>query len=496
MATYYVSKTGNDANDGLTINTAKQTITAGIALIDNVGLTIRPDTLYIRGGTYDESFTSTWIHNGGANSYDLAKTIAAYPNNSGGVEPVIIKPSSGVHIFNFSYSSQIYIILRGLILDGGGGISSDVMNLGDFQSAEGGTHPSGFVTLDRCEIRNGPVSGVNFADNLASGAFPNRAVNCWSHNNGTSVSLHHGFYVSSAGNTIEHCQVNDNAAYGIHNFIQSQTRASKNIIRYNTIYNQKNYGILVGSGSDNQVYYNLVYHNNGGIRCDFGPGNGNIIQNNTIYFNKNGVGTGSGILVGNADGAMTHTILRNNIIAANASNLTDNGTNTLQINNRQTAGNDGMDGNFWLTTATPLADRQGGADLGYTQDIIGTPVPQGPHPSLGAFEWVPPRTVTLSVNAVGDGSGSKNSLLSNLQGPSSYTTGGFRVDAVQLGLTWIDYAHASATAYLGASTSKEKEGKFPSQFIRVLVYQPNGGSQVPAGTNLSNRYFKIWALGK
>ena len=107
-ATYYVATAGNDGNSctqAQTASAAKRTIAAGLTCV-------RPgDTLYIRGGTYNERIDTNnqLIPNG--SSWNDAPVIAAYPNETVSLLSINLAAPSGAGQSELKYlsSSTAYI---------------------------------------------------------------------------------------------------------------------------------------------------------------------------------------------------------------------------------------------------------------------------------------------------------------------------------------------------------------------------------------------------
>src|SRR5207248_2631554 len=104
-AAYYVSLTGSDSNPG-SLSQPFATINHGVSLL-------KPgDTLYIRGGTYAETLNDT-IPSG--TSWSAPITVASYPGETAIIKPTS-PPSDAIIYFDF----QSYVILKNLVVDGGG----------------------------------------------------------------------------------------------------------------------------------------------------------------------------------------------------------------------------------------------------------------------------------------------------------------------------------------------------------------------------------------
>jgi hypothetical protein len=167
---------------------------------------------------------------------------------------------------------------------------------------DSGTAPYN-ITFDSCEFKNNHNNGflcesVTCHDILV--------YNCYSHDNGTSIWAHHGFYVAG-GIVVDHCIAYNNAYAG---FKENDNMSSSSL--YPVVKNSISYNNRCGLDADHvggTFYNNLVYSNSyvnlfvGGL-----SGNKKIIHNTfvnsmdgterAIIFDANASGTG-GILEDN-----------------------------------------------------------------------------------------------------------------------------------------------------------------------------------------------------
>ncbi len=205
-------------------------------------------------------------------------------------------------------------------------------------------------------------------------------------------------YITGYGNLFERLEVYNNGYYGIHIYNSGDNSVSDNVVRNSSIhdnglqctgYGCGGYGIIVSSGSNNQVYSNLIYSNGsagfgGGIQVNYRCLNCKIYSN-TLYNNY-----GYGIDI---DQSSTGVIVRNNISTNNrATDINNQASGTIISNNMTTdplflnpSGND-----FRLKSGSGAIDR--GIDLssiGITTDVSGVNRPQGSAFDIGAYEYVP-----------------------------------------------------------------------------------------------------------
>jgi len=303
VSTYYVKKTGNDANDGLSEGTAKLTITAALGAISG------SDTIIVHTGTYEEliHYGLIGIPSGSSGS---PTTIMAATG-----ETVTIKAPTGsadaysvVGIFGPSY-----VTFKDFILDADNEVNGTV-------TVE---YPSEHIRFEGNVIKNAIFNGLGvFASN-------NEFIGNDIHTNGFSAtfgaggSWGYGVYLSGAGNLFERNDVHFNSRYGFHLYSQVGS-VNNNIIRKNRVFEngQEANGaeILVG-GAGNRIYNNLIFNGNrvgiGGsigvpivqhaIQVDYSGPDSNAIYNNTCYNMP-----GYGVILG-TDSSVVDTVIKNNI---------------------------------------------------------------------------------------------------------------------------------------------------------------------------------------
>jgi parallel beta-helix repeat protein len=271
-AAYYVAKTGNDStscNQAQSVSTPKVTIKAGLRCMQG------GDTLIIKAGTYTESIEPKAIPSGTASAQTVIK---AAPG-----ELVIIKPNGGnVYGDAVSIYDRSYITLDGLTLDGG-----------RLRIGGGGKGAySHYITVQNSVIRNSVNAGYQeFAQSCVTTqgqAGSNSHINYINneiYNCGPVTG--HGLYIHARDSVIEGNRIHHVAKFGIHLYHRKNPKeVNNNIIRYNEIYGNGAYGILISSGSGNVVHDNIVRDNSGGgIMIAYGPKNTQI-DDNKIYDNK------------------------------------------------------------------------------------------------------------------------------------------------------------------------------------------------------------------
>jgi parallel beta-helix repeat protein len=288
-----------------------------------------------------------------------------------------------------------YIIFNGLVLDG---VNARTAWPNGFAICCGANAPTN-VTFQNGEIKNFSGNGVEmFADS-------NKILNTKIHDNATNTTdgPPHGLYISGSNNLFQGNEVYNNGFYGFHVYKQGSNTVTNNIIRNNLIHHNglagysatnslQNAGVIISSGSNNQVYNNIIYSNGtgpnsvygGGIQVSYGCNNCKV-WNNTIYGNN-----GSGVYI-SADSS--GVLMRNNIIRNNRHGDVDNqGIGTILSNNLT------IDPKFLNESANDFRLQSGsaaidaGADvsnLGINTDLIGVSRPQGLNFDIGAYEHAP-----------------------------------------------------------------------------------------------------------
>jgi hypothetical protein len=308
--TYYVSKTGSDSNPG-TLAQPYKTITHA------VGLLHPGDTLYVRAGTYAESFNSNIP---GGTSWSAPVTVAAYPG-----ETVILQPNKGAdRVFTFASSSSRYISIEGFILNAVN-VNYDAIKI------TAGNGVANHIRIKNCEVMNAPQQGILVTQR---GADYNQFINLKVHDNGTN-NFGHGMYIENNYNLVDGCDLYNNAGYGIQVYkgggINGQDAG------HNTIQNTSSHdngrhgnggssgiGVFVGDG--NQVLNCRVWNNPRGIVTDYGATN-SLFSNDTVFNST----MDAGIYIGS--GSTNATVQDNHSYSNPGGDFHNGGTGTVQINN-------------------------------------------------------------------------------------------------------------------------------------------------------------------
>jgi len=273
-ATYYVAKTGRDMYDCMqaqSLQTSKVTIAAGLACM------AAGDTLIIKSGIYNEYITYNQLVSGTSDSNRTI--IKAYPGDT-----VILRPTGGTLDASGSLLGDViwvhgkqYITFDGLVVD-----AINAAGAPFFANDQGSTWSS-FVTVQNSVLMNSRSSNcitVQPGNNF-------HIINNKIHNCGQK-HLEHGIYLRGSRHLIERNEIYNISGYGVHFY--SEFRSDDNIVRYNYIHDNGEWGILIGSGSNNIAQSNIVRNNGnkssaGGIFIGYYSTHNNQAYNNIIEKN-------------------------------------------------------------------------------------------------------------------------------------------------------------------------------------------------------------------
>ena len=363
VAAYYVSTSGSDSNIG-TADQPFRTIAHGLSALQ------AGETLYIRGGVYNETINSSQLPSG--TSWANAPVIAGYPGES----VVLTASGSGTDIITLSGSTR-YVIFQNLILDGQGTAHNGVNNPGN---------STDHIRFDTVEIRNFWNQGAFVITSLGGYEFLNCNVHHIVANGQQSANQSHGLYLGNSV-LVDGGQYHDNGGYGIqiYNSNYPAQPTNNNIVRNTRIYHNATGGaggggITIG-GDNNLIYNNLVYSNGSdGIDVVWGSPTNTQLYNNTVW-NNNGSG---GIYVSGSNTKLINNIVYQNIGGnitmaggsgnTQATNLT---SNPLFFN--------AASGDFRVQLGS-LAINAGTSLSAVPVDMVGAPRPQGGAYDVGAYE--------------------------------------------------------------------------------------------------------------
>lgn len=344
-ASFYVDGAGGSGpggNNGNTCTQAKTSTTAKASLTNlfSSGCMAPGDTVYVRGGTYVESF-------GGANqvpsgtSWSAKIRITNYPG-----ETVTFAPGTGQASFFDFYTSEKYIEFDGINVDCAGMTAACLWVEG---YGGGNAH---HIRVKNAEIQ-GPSNGVAQATNAPQIVLVtanvggvvgfNEFQNLTLHRSGDNGDASYAFYVQSSDNLIEDCNIYDTATSGIQLYNGYGVPPNNNIVRRNVIHDitrtdtGRVWGIILASANaGNKIYDNSFYslHGSGGsvsAAIQVYSGSNYEIYNNTIYQNDQ-----EGIMIsGDVGNEPSNITIRNNISYLNGANnyLNINGVSVTQTNN-------------------------------------------------------------------------------------------------------------------------------------------------------------------
>lgn len=395
---YYAALVGDDSSPG-TEEQPFRTIAKGISVL-------KPgDTLLIGSGEYDEAIT----YSGpgaipGGESWDKPVTIAA--QNPG---TVTMKATSAYQVaVNLSNARQKYIIMDGIIFDAQN-VTNHAMK---FEShgmdpvtykAIGAAH---HIRIKNCEIKNAPATGIH----VTAGSDNCEFINLKIHHNGTT-GYDHGLYLCSHNNTVDGCEIYDNAGFGVHVYnsrydgIHPIYEADNNIVRNCRIHNNSvsggGAGIAFYTGNNNIAYNNIVWDNCDNIIVGWDAINTKIMNNTCVTINPPCL---AGIYIyDTAESA----VIENNISWGGPSPI-DNWSSSSTIDHNLTGQDpkfvDESNYDFHIVSDSPAVDA-GTTLADVTTDSDGVTRPQGCGYDIGAYEYIGdfPIMVAIGDKAVNEG---------------------------------------------------------------------------------------------
>jgi len=293
--TYYVAKNGNDNNPG----TEAQ---PWLSIPRAISVAAAGDTVWVKQGTYD--------------SVNLYGQLTFNGNDGTAADPIVFKSYDG---WNTILNSTVRFYRNHIVLDG-------FKILGDAAAfARGG----GYAYLVRIEYDSCRIHGCEIVESPAHSAAIGSTIgilfNGASYGNVIDSNVIHGFGYGGHGDGIyahssTHGQFTYNTVYdNIRIGMQIYPNSDSNLIAYNTVYSSTEGGIVV-EGDSNSIHDNVCY--DGGIcglhvyreeppegEPNSRDGTDNDVYNNICYGNNVGIKV-------TATGA---NVFRNNICFANAS---------------------------------------------------------------------------------------------------------------------------------------------------------------------------------
>ncbi len=368
-ATYYVATTGNDSNPG-TQSQPWRTIQKGTDVLG------AGDTLYIRGGTYNQT-----VYVGNSGTASALITISGYPGETAVIDGQDTLPTSewGT-LFNVDGN---YVVVRNLIVKNSnwlgmvlGGRYDQAINVRSEGHMETGLLITGdYSIVDSCEVYYNAKSnefgnqirpGNTWASGLSAARHPYYATirKCKVWNNwGEGLSTFEAEHI-----TIEDNVVWDNWATNVYLSDTKYTVLQRNLIYWTpgnpcSGHGGVEGGIMLGdekynpSSSDNKIINNLV---KGGNRCFYswlgnrGGGLVNVLIAHNTFVNANSDAEASIKIL---EGTHINTRIENNII------VQDDSIPVINIEGTTSGLTFGY--NLWSKTPPSYASKTG--------DIVGDP---------------------------------------------------------------------------------------------------------------------------
>jgi parallel beta-helix repeat protein len=301
---------------------------------------------------------------------------------------------------------------HGILIYAGEGDAIDGVTVsgGDFYN-------NGEIGINFVRVDNGTIEGVTSYSNTITGIkLDSRGT--WNTVSNNTVYSNGGFGIDVdtdiTSTTVESNTIYNNASHGI---AVEGSGTNNTIVRYNLIYNNtpaSKFGIIIDDSPNNNIYYNIIYDQSTGIYVAGYNAFGNEIYNNTIQ-NLGDVG------IGFYSNAVNGTV-KNNIIRTATTYIievestaqtgftsdyncfgeagnkfhwgsttysfvtwTTNSSQDTHSNDNDPLMTDPDNDDFTLQPNSPCIDA--GVDVGLTEDYAGNPLPQGPIPDIGAFEY-------------------------------------------------------------------------------------------------------------
>lgn len=388
MATYYISTTGSDSNDG-SFGSPWATLPHALSVISG------GDTILFFDGLYDEYIHPTYVVPSGSSG---APTIIAAINS----RAVTWRPTdTGTRVVTLGESAAVeYVTLSGIIFDGvnQNGIYTHGINIAaasnciieDFELKN--CWQNGILSEGSSNTyRNGSIHDVGLNPDISPSG---HAI----YEGGDNVLIERleiynvpGWGIQLQYTTCFNCEVRYNDIHDsgtingggvvLSSFTASGPAAHDNFVHDNLIHDNTGSGIWVGGGGveiahDHRVYNNTIY-NCGSIGLRFGLAEDNLVINNIIYLN---------VVNFQDDSGMSNTIT-NNLVGTDPSFV------------------DAGSGDFHLQSGSVARDA-GATIVEITQDYEGNLRPQGGFYDIGAYEFFTGSfnaTITPSVGSLSIG---------------------------------------------------------------------------------------------
>ena len=281
------------------------------------------DTLYLRGGTYTgpantiDSALGT-VRSG--TSSQNAIRIAGYASETATIQP----PDGQQHAISLTTPGLGYLIFQDLIIDMINATLPENRGGPNGIYLSSGAHHNRF---ERLEVKNSQGTGIVFSNHDGNSPF-NEVLNCSIHDNGRYPGVNQGYgaYVFTSDNLFEGNDIYNNGGYGLHFYNNSGARdVARNVIRHNRIHDNgihggTNYGVVVAWGDrqyDPRQHYLRQSWRDPGLHEQFKCRGAQQHCPRQRTF--------EGILIQYATG----TVVRDNAVYDNTTNISDFGTGTL-----------------------------------------------------------------------------------------------------------------------------------------------------------------------
>ena len=372
----YVATTGSDTNPG-TEASPYRTIRKAL---ENVGA---GDTVYIRGGVYDEFVRARTQRVPSGTSWDNAVTVRGYPGET--VRLRHTGANQGLILLN----GNQYTIWKDLILDAGATAFSQ--DDAEFANTIGLFNGSNYNRFENIEVVGSVGTGVD-----VSGAYQGNPDN--HHNEFINLRVHdgarsnrgHGFYIRGNYNLVDGCEVynyTNTPGGGVSNstgiaVYDDGGAVTGNIVRNCRIHDNRA-AFFMGSGPDNMAYNNLIY-DNAHLAVEIGYSTARRIG----FFNNTVVGHPDAHAVTIHEGSQDTQVV-NNIFWGNAANdVRDLGSGTTSHTNLSADPGfvDAQSKDFRLAAGSRAIDA--GVTLPEVPvDMNGVARPQGAAADIGAIEY-------------------------------------------------------------------------------------------------------------
>lgn len=357
-ATRYVATTGSNTTctAATNIGTPAQTIAFGLSC------TVAGDTLYLRGGTYNESIDSNKLTIPTGTSYSDAPLISSYPS-----ETVTLNGN-----INIAHTYVQYVEFARLVL------TATYQNI-----SVGGFEAPHHIKFTGMEVKDGIEQCVQLGKLSHHVWFTGGRIHDCAYN-ATSTPPGYPMYISGSDHLIENMEIYGSNSYCIHIYYSNTPKPAGVTVRNSVLHHcalktASSAAIILTGGDSNAAYNNILYNNSGHGIINM-SGTNTHIYNNTVYG-----GSQTGIYI---QSAATNTDVRNNIAYGNATTqILNEGTGTILSKNLTSDPRfvNVATLNFNLQTSSP-AINVGDFLSQVATDIKQTPRPQGGAYDIGAYE--------------------------------------------------------------------------------------------------------------